>query len=46
MYADLTGNRKKSRIKSLDDNNVRISYDAFVLNNKRDAIFYQGPALT
>ena len=24
----------------------RISYDAFVLNNKRDAIFYQGPALT
>jgi len=24
----------------------RISYDAFVLNNKADAIFYQGPSLT
>ena len=24
----------------------RISYDAFVLNNKADAIFYQGPALS
>jgi len=23
----------------------RISYDAFVLNNKKDAIYYQGPAL-
>ena len=23
----------------------RISYDAFVLNNKRDAIFYQGPTI-
>ena len=24
----------------------RVSYDAFVLNNKADAIFYQGPALS
>ena len=44
MYADLAGNRKKQRIKSLCGNRVRISYDAFVLNNKADAIWYQGPA--
>ena len=24
----------------------RVSYDAFVLNNKRDALFYQGPAIS
>ena len=46
MYAELTGNRKKYRIKSLYGNKFvaegRIIYDAFVLNNKADAIFYQG----
>ena len=44
MYADLTGNRKKRRIKSLRDNKCegRMIYDCFVLNEKREAIFYQG----
>lgn len=44
MYADLTGNRKKRRIKSFRDNKCegRMIYDCFVLNEKRNAIFYQG----
>lgn len=50
MYAELSGDRKKYRIKSRYDNNIvvegRFIYDAFVLNNKADAIFYQGTAIS
>lgn len=50
MYAELTGNCEKYRIKSLYGNNFvcegRVIYDCFVLDNKKDAIFYHGTALT
>ncbi len=46
MYADLTGNCEKRRIKSLRDNKNdcegRFIYDCFVLNNKADAVYYHG----
>lgn len=46
MYADLAGNRKKYRIKSRYDNITRcegrVIYDCFVLNEKKDAIYYHG----
>ena len=48
MYADLTGNREKYRIKSLYGNKKRegrMIFDAFVLNNKADAVWYQGNAV-
>ena len=48
MYAELTGNRKKYRIKSLYGNKIvcegRQLFDAFVLDNKADAIYYSGSA--
>lgn len=50
MYADLTGNREKCRIKSLHGNRPvcegRFIYDCFVLNEKADAVFYHGTALS
>lgn len=50
MYAELTGNRKRCRIKSLHGNKFvcegRILFDAFVLNNKKDAVYYHGKAVT
>lgn len=50
MYADLTGNCEKHGIKSLCGNNERregrFVYDAFVLNNKADAVWYQGTAIS
>jgi hypothetical protein len=46
IYAELTGNRKRPRIKSLGGNKIvcegRVLYDAFVLNNKAKAIYYCG----
>lgn len=46
MYAELTGNRKKHRIKSLCGNKFvcegRVLFDAFVLNNKAVALYYNG----
>ena len=44
MYADLTGNREKHRIKSRCDNicEGRIIYDCFVLNEKAHAVYYLG----
>lgn len=44
MYADLTGNRKKHWIKSLCDNKSegRFIFDCFVLNEKRNAVYYIG----
>ena len=49
MYADLTGNREKYRIKSLYGNKIvaegRFVYDCFVLNNKADAVYYHGTGL-
>jgi len=46
MYAELTGNCEKHGIKSPCGNKFvaegRIIYDAFVLNNKADAIYYHG----
>ena len=49
MYAELTGDSKKHGIKSLCDNKFvvegRFIYDCFVLNEKADAIFYQGTAV-
>ena len=50
MYADLTGTREKYRIKSLYGNKIvaegRFVYDCFVLNNKADAVYYHGNAIT
>lgn len=50
MYAELTGDGKKRRIKSPRDNTIvvegRLCFDAFVLANKVDALWYQGPALS
>lgn len=46
MYAELMGNYKMYRIKSRYGNKFvcegRIVYDAFVLDNKKDAIYYSG----
>jgi hypothetical protein len=46
IYAELTGNRKKQGIKSLCGNKFvcegRVLYDCFVLDNKKDAIYYCG----
>ena len=48
-YADLMRNHKKYGIKSLYDNRFviegRFVYDCFVLNEKADAIWYQGTAI-
>lgn len=50
MYADLTGNREKYGIKSPYGNKIvcegRFIYDCFVLNEKADAIYYHGTAIT
>lgn len=50
MYAELTGNGEKYRIKSLYGNKIvcegRFIYDAFVLNEKADAVYYHGTAVT
>ena len=49
MYAELTGDSEKYGIKSLYDNRFviegRFVYDCFVLNEKADAIWYQGTAI-
>lgn len=49
MYADLTGNCKKYGIKSLYGNRTvcegRFIYDAFVLNEKANAVYYHGTAV-
>lgn len=49
MYAELTGNGEKYRIKSLYGNKIvaegRFVYDCFVLNNKADAVYYHGTAV-
>ena len=49
MYAERTGDSEKYGIKSLYDNRFviegRFVYDCFVLNEKADAIWYQGTAI-
>lgn len=49
MYAELMGNHEKRGIKSPRDNKTvaegRFIYDVFVLNNKKNAIWYQGTAI-
>ena len=49
MYAELTGNGKKHRIKSQCDNKIvcegRFIYDCFVLNEKANAVYYHGTAV-
>lgn len=46
MYAELTGNRERYGIKSPYGNNTRcegrVIYDAFVLEEKKNAIYYHG----